>query len=388
MIKRLIFLILVSLATLVVSGTYFEDPRVVTMNTDTTGDTARVIKFEPKVALDSYVYSCTLSIPTLAADSMDDISWTSPLQSMRLDFGVITATPTLIDTTVATGLGLVGCTAVFASANEVGMEYSTSTAANATLATAIDGFVTAWQAATALSDSITAEDSVTYVKLVSRYSELTFDGRWSMQLGSSAGAPTDSLDTVSSVVPTIASVIDSLVVTANAADSGANYVTASDSTTFYIIQSDDQGLNFFVQAASGFHADTLDTTHTQLNVTSYSGKTDTIDIVGLIQRDGNLYPEYSRFILKPCTTTAAGLGLSDSGYLWLYTVFDDEYFLIAADTCTDLPCTLRVAYDGPVADSLFKAYLALGWRVADSSSDTVLPFLEYPIEVNYILGTK
>ena len=48
------------------------------------GDTAKIYRLDPKVALDSYDYVCTTTAPTLGGDSIFDFSWTAPVQSMIL----------------------------------------------------------------------------------------------------------------------------------------------------------------------------------------------------------------------------------------------------------------------------------------------------------------
>jgi len=395
MLKRLIFLVVMGLCVTVVGGQLIDKTITVYFGpTDTTGDSAMAISFRVDNALDSHMYMDTFVTGASAADSTA-CSWTSPVHSMILRFGAITATPTLIDTTVATGLGLVGCTAVYNTTTELGMEYSTSTAADATLEKCVDGFIAAWDAVTILADSIDAQDSVTYVKLVSRFSEHNFGARWSVQLGSSAGAPTDSLDTTSSVDPTIAIVCEGMVAAVNTAMSGVltsvTDTNGSGVVDSFIVTSDDPGLAFTVYFGDSI-SDNGDTLHGQLNVTSYSGHTDTIeerDFISLVSRAGNnLYPEIISIDLSAADDTLAGFGDVDSGYLWLYTVFDDEWHLIACDTVDSLPVNLRAANAGPVADSLYKTKLAVVWRVADTVSDTVIDNITYTIDINCLLGPK
>ena len=142
-----------------------------------------------------------------------------------------------------------------------------------------------------------------------------------------------------------------------------------------------------------YAGEVIERTHTVYLTTvdtggSESVRHDTIkNLVGLVHSDHNMYPEIIRIILKPSATTAHGMGLSDSGYLWLYTVFADEYHLLGCDTQAALPCTLRLPYAGPPADSLFKEKLALEYRIVDTLSD-FSQRAEYDIDINYILGEK
>jgi hypothetical protein len=375
-IKRLTFLAILGLIVgLVYAGQIIDETRTALFETTTAGDTAMVIAFTVSQGLDSHDYLDTFVTGSGAEDSTV-AKWTSPLQTMIFALAGNTASPTKLDTA---GIGVVGCTAVFA-AQELGIEYDLSSGADSTIETAVDSIVDIWNKRTNLKDSIVAQDSVTYVKLVSKFGQAKFTARWSIKM------TTDSTDTAGAIT-TVGMVCDSMNAAINAALSAVLSSVIHATEDSFLVTSDDPGLPFTVYFGDSI-SDNGDTVHGQLNVTSYSGKTDTIkNLVGLIRSDGNLYPEIIRIVLKPCTTTAQGLGLSDSGYLWLWTVFADEYHLLKADTCAELPCTLRLPY-ASVDDSLFKQKLALGWRIADTTSDSVMIVLEYDIDVNYTLGRK
>ncbi len=335
----------------------------------------------PPSAYDSFNYVCTLR--TAELDSAY-IPWTSPLQSMIFTVGVITATPTLIDTAA---IGLIGCSTVFASAGEIGIEYDPSTGHNATLAAALDSIVDIWNNRVNLKDSIVAQDSNTYIKLVSKHSQQVFEGRWSMQLASAAGAPTDSLDTAG-VVTTVAMVCDSMTKAINDDATMSGEVTASDSTTYLLIATDAPSLPFV-----WIGADTsMDNTGDTATVLIYTTIQDTFDLVQLVH-DKMVYNQiYASFVLQASETEKRGYGLSDSGFLWLYTVFNGVYHLLESSNRAALPCTLlvRLPDSADIAhgmDTLFKEMFSLAWRVADTTSDTTMNPI-HTIDANWIIKER
>ena len=369
--NRLMLLVLVGVAVLLLgAGEYkqlktgdFSYPTTVTGNISDSGDTARIVKIEPKVALDSYEYVCTLTIPLLAADSIHDVSWTSPLQIMIWTLAGNTGDLLNADTV---GIGVVGCTATLAG-GDLGMEYDLGTGHDSTIATALDSICAIWNAVSGLDDSIDMEDSGSYIKMVSKFSELTYTAKWGIKMS------TDSTDTASQNPLSIAVAIDSLVATANAADSGADYVTASDSTTYYMITSDDKGLPFFLQAASGFHADTLDTTHTQLNVVSRFIADDTV-LVGASDGFSTLQ---GRVILRdgvtPEALSSGCLKNDDSARVWVYANRGGSFYLVDSGLCAAIPCTLDVEIPGVVGDTLLEHDLYVRFWRDDSCTANTTP---------------
>lgn len=370
--KRIGLLIVLSLATLMLGAGEYKVLRtgdagvpdtVIAVLSDS-GDTARVLKIQPKLAIDSQLYICTLTIPHLGTDSIHDISWTSPLQSLII-------TPTHATATYS-------CSLAFASEDTLEFEIVLD-GSDTTTALIVDSLVYFFNNTTNLKDSVVAHDSVTYCKLISKFSEITFDGRWELQFDVTS---TGDLDTASTVT-TVAMVCDSLVATCNAADSGADFVTAYDSTTFYIIQSDDKGLPFFVQDAGalGFHADTLDTTHTQLNVTSRMIGNDTVH-VGNVAGFATLQGKIVLFdcAVTPENATTGCLGNDDSARIWLYTDRAGELFLVDSGLYASPPCTLNVEVPRVTGDTLLEHDLYIRYWWDDSCTDvTTADNAIYPI---------
>jgi len=179
----------------------------------------------------------------------------------------------------------------------------------------------------------------------------------------------------------VAMVCDSMAAAVNLS-ACSTYVTAYDSTTFWIAVSDDPGLAFDV-----FLADTAsDTTTTQANVTSKSTSSDTLGLCPLFAGDGgHVNAMYGRFILQASHKTAQGVGLSDSGFLYLFTEFANEYLELDSDSSSGLPCTLRVELPSAAGtDTLFKEHLYVAYRITDTASDTTYT-IPYEIDVDYLL---
>jgi len=168
--KRIGLLIALSLATLMIGAGEYKVLRtgdagipdtVIAVLSDS-GDTARILKIQPKLAIDSQIYVCTLTIPHLKTDSIHDVTWTAPLQTMIFSLAGNTGNLTKLDTV---GIGVVGCTATLAG-GDLGMEYDLSTGADSTIATALDSICAIWNAVVGLDDSLDMEDSATYIKII------------------------------------------------------------------------------------------------------------------------------------------------------------------------------------------------------------------------------
>lgn len=361
--------------------------------TTTAGDTAQVSKITPILAIMGFEYKDSISYWN-PADSTDttahsQISWTAPMQAMILTIADLTADEGAVDSTV---LGTISCSAQFV-AETLGFDFDVSECADSSLATLIDSLVDIFNKVTDLTDSIDAQDSGAYIKLVSLESEGVNQGAWSISLFSSAGAPTDSCDTVTGAnMVTIAMVCDSMVAAANASDTFPDYMTAYDSATFYIIQSDDAGLLFYYTFYN--HADTHGTlTASQANVTSFSFITDTFSVA---EFGPLLATEVFRgsgimgwIILHPSEDTEQGFGESDSAKIWLYSIDRADsnliYSVLDEDSCDALPCSCRVDIIHAAAnDTIFGYQLGLGYRVRDSVSDTVINAL-YRMSVDLII---
>lgn len=85
--------------------------------------------------------------------------------------------------------------------------------------------------------------------------------------------------------------------------------------------------------------------------------------------------------IYPAKTSLSGMGLSDSGYLWLYSQFSGTNKLIDSAVANSLPVTLTGVVHSNVGDTLIRERLLLTYRIQDTTSDTVLS-TEYPLHWN------
>ena len=172
-------------------------------------DTARIVTITPSHAVDSFNYHCSLSFHA-DTGSWDTVSWTSSVQTMII-------TPTV---DVATTYS---CSVAFKEEPvTLGVEKDYASGV-ATVAALIDTLVALINGKAGLTDSVTAEDSVTYIKLVSNFSQVSFgDERWTMIMVTAGGAGT--LDSAAHAsLATVAMVCDTMVAMINASDSEASF---------------------------------------------------------------------------------------------------------------------------------------------------------------------
>lgn len=365
--RLILLLVIVSVPFLVVAqqeGRHLEGTTPVTHTISDALDTAQVMQVTPTTALDSFTYACTLKT---SEDDSGFVDWDSPLQKMILTLGEVTAGVNHLDTAT---IGVVGCTVVFASTDELGIEYDLSTGADANRTTAVDSIVDIWNNATNLKDSIEAQDSASYIKLVSKYSQLTFGGRWTMQLASGAGAPTDSLDTTS-YITTIEMVCDSLVSLINADDTLSSVMTATDSTDSIIFTSDQPGLAYTWIGADSTMDGSGDTATITGNATGWSTGSDSIGWFSMTA-PVTFNALQARIILSASSSTSGGYGETDSGFLYLYGEGAGKYNTLEVDSCDALPCTLFVNLPdtGLYADTMYRDMIRMGWKVTDTVSNS------------------
>ncbi len=349
-----LFALAVVVFTVVMAGDVVHKTRVVDLNITTAGDTAQITRFKTFAGVDSFKYIDTFSYQA-DTGAHQTIAWVAPVQVMSL-------TPTLdVTTTYACSVGFATDTLGFVL-DPVDIEITT-------LALLIDTMVYLFNNTTNLKDSILAEDSVTYVKLVSKFSQTTFTARWKAEFGVTGG--TGTLDTAGTIT-TVAMVADSMVSYVNADAGLDSFMTATNAgDTAYLVTSDDPGVLFYAADLDIQQETSAD----QANVTSYSVATDTFDLARIIYTDKEYNSLTAMFILDTPATESQGINGGDSAYIWLYTVFNGEYFLLAGDSVATGLCTLRaVLVHAAGSDTLFKEYFALGYRMADTASDTTARF--------------
>lgn len=381
----ILFLCLLLLVPYVYGGEAYHKIDTLELNIDDWGDTAQVSKITPTLAIMGFEYLDTVSYqPDTTAHQT--ISWTSPQQIMTFTLAGNTGDLLVLDTV---GIGVVGCTISF-QAQDLGVSYDLSTGADSTIATAYDSIVARFNLVAALTDSVDAQDSGTYIKFVSLIGEGVLKGPWTMLMS------TDSTDTASAIDSvTIAMICDSMTTAINADAGLDSFMTAFDSTTFYITQSDDKGVLFYHTFLN--HADTHGTlVASQANVTANSEFTDTILLIPTTNKFRDHYTGiYGTFILDSSLQTDIGVGLSDSVQITLATGRNyrgTSLELFELDSATQapagsLPCTLRVSHDPAVAgaDTLIKENWYLIIHVSDTANDTTNYLSKMPFWIDYIM---
>ena len=349
-----VLLLLLGLFAVVYADKVVNNSTTVNLAVVSTGDTAQVSLLHTFTAVDSFNYIDTFSYQS-DTSAHQTITWLSPLQ-------IMVVTPTVdVATTYNCSVSFDGGTL------GISKDYTSGVA---TLAALIDTLVDLINNKAGLSDSVVAQDSVTYIKLVSKFSGRTFTNRWTMVFSVSGGAGT--LDTVAHVsLTTLAMISDSMPTLINADAGLDSFMTAANSgDTAYTITSDDPGVLFYATTVN--HADTGGTlVASQANVTSVSRTTDTISIDNFAKGGSHVNSMYGIFVIEPSYITTQGIGLSDSVYIRIYTDFWGEYFLLAQDSAASFPCTVRVAIpEAAGTDTLFKEHLNIIWTVMDTATDT------------------
>jgi hypothetical protein len=233
-----------------------------------------------------------------------------------------------------------------------------------------------------LTDSVTAHDSATYVLVTSLFSSETFGGRFTVK--QTGTGDNNGQDTASHAgLATLALISDSLVSALTDSTTLATFLDVVDDDTGFTVTSFSAGWAFLA-----FLADSAtDTVHTQLNVTSRSVATGSFDIGRVIFNDWHGTSLDGQFILKASDSTGIGVGLSDSGYLWLShkTTYGDSSLADSAFAAS-LPCTLSVSIaDAEGNNVVFGDKLTLSWRISDTASDTTSWPISFDIDYDYTL---
>ena len=351
--RRLVLVALMGLAITAVAGGFkFSKSYDVTFHVNQNGDTTEMIAMTIESEMDSFPYMDTFAV--VAKTDSVIVTWLSPAM-------VAYITPGGVDTTAT-----LACSVSYASTDIPGFEYVIPE--DTVMANMIDDLVDSLEAIAGINDSITVEDSVTYIKLIAKFSTETHEGRWSLVYDG-------DLDT-SYTRTTVAMWCDSFMTAINASDAG-DYVTASDSTDSIYVISDQPGLLFDIYLGDS----TVATDTAQANGTAYSTRQDTFNIGHFMKNDFGADAVIAQIILNASTDTAHGIGEVDSGYVWLYTDLAGVYYLLDSVVANSLPCTLYYAVS---LDTLLKDGMWATWRVADTASDATYE-ATYSIDVDYLL---
>ena len=119
---------------------------------------------------------------------------------------------------------------------------------------------------------------------------------------------------------------------------------------------------------------TTDTLNDTASGTGISRVVDTIPLFATLANDyGTIY---GNIVLSAGNSAARGYGLSDSGYIWLYSVYRDTWLLLTCDTTNSLPTTIHYSLtaDSTGADTIIREGLIAIVAVADTLSDSVATF--------------
>ncbi len=349
-IRRVSFLIVLCLGLALVVGAEGEFLNIVgstnlSFSITDEADTARVITFTPSTGLDSFLYHDSIRFPS-DTTLWDTFSWTSPPQQMMI--------------TVTWDTSLLYHCSLDCGTNIYGFEYDPSAKDDTTVALMVDTIVYLVNNTTSMKDTILAEDSVSYVKIVSKIAQIQLEGdaRWTMKVST-------ALDTAAIWVTSVADVCDSMPVYINALDS-ARFWAAADVDSNYTItgNKNNAGIWFFA-----VYTDTAqDTTHGADSVSSISKDSGTVSldrVQGFKHIDGQV-------IVNASYSAYAGLGNADSGIVTVYTSGPTGRFIIAVDTCAAPPCTCDVMLHSNVGDTLLRRQIEFHWYIDDTVSDTTL----------------
>lgn len=342
----------------------------------------------PTTALDLNPYECSVFF---AADTLV-ATWTAPGSGTSVAMvcdsmaAAIEALADLTDSvTGADGTTNYTVTSLFAELNVANFTLGTDTACTATItannsvAMYCDSIAALIEAEANLTDTVTAHDSGTYVLVSALWSHNNLGGRFTVKQTSNQDTATGGR------IATVLMVIDSMVAAINGTATLVDSVTAAnDGDTVYTVTSWSGGWGTYI----GIGDTAQDTALITANATSNSILQDTLENIGrTIFSDWHATSIDGRFVLGASDSTGLGIGLSDSGYLWLYYVTTrGEYSLADSAFRAALPCTLSVEVaDAEGNNVVFADNLALVWRVSDTASDTTRLTIPFDITYDYTL---
>jgi hypothetical protein len=327
MLARKVFIVLLVMAAtaLAIAGKQWEANVLVTHTINQTGDTAKVYKLTTFTARDGFAYSDTIAFVDTTI-----VTWTSPMMVRRV------AVAASIDTTKTDTLH------VDLGTNKTGVAYAVANLAW-TRAQYIDTIVARFNAVTTLSDTVVAQDSVTYIKLVGLIAQdgLEGDARWTLDVTNAS----TNLVQGDSTFTTVNMVCDSMVAAIEDSSTVADSVIAA------------------VMGAAGGAADTAykvtgragydfllspndtaqDTVLLTAAATSTSCDTAIVDVPVLMWQNG-FKCLYGDAVLRASATTTGGYGTHDSAVIRLYKTnrITGSEVIVAADSGT-IPKTFHIS---------------------------------------------
>jgi len=349
---------------------------------DRTGDSAEIIRLNQFTPNDSFTFSGDIegygdgAYPSLGAvDSA--YTYTTGPQLARL---VVTYP---IDTTA-----VYRCS-VDCGTNVYGFTYDVPEAAADTATVKFIGeLVDSINNVTGMKDTISGEDSTTYVLIRSLIpqQELESGARWSVRV--TADDAGTELALGDSNYTTIASVCDGMVATINALDSINLRLTAANSgDTVVTVTSDVNGIAFTFDIADT----AMDTTYTRGNYATWTSAQDTIPLFSM-SLPNTFHTLYGDITIRASDSATSGYGTLDTGKIWLESYDDvNGYLTIDSGYAEGLPYTLHVAWGQDTTggavdlDTLWREGLRIIVLVSDSSTHPGLDTVSHNIEWEFIL---
>jgi len=318
---------------------------------DQTGDSANILKLNVLSALDSFTYVDSIWFET----DTTIVTWTSHPTTRRL---VLT-----LDTTETY------CCSVDCGTNIYGFEFVCPNGATYDADSLADDLVDSFTNVAGMKDTVLAEDSSSYLKIVSKIAQIDLEGdaRWTLKVD-----PVAEIAEADSTFTTKAMLCDSLAAAFNGEATLADMLVAANSGDTVITLTGRSGwkVNIFV-------GDTAQTaTETQAEKASKSRFADTFPIFPMLTDGFNTLQ--GTVILRASGYTGAGYGLSDSGMVKLMsrvgpydgTPTGGTWTLIDSDTSAGLPTTLTVAVEDSA--TYFGEMLYLVVSVIDTATDTAV----------------
>lgn len=320
---KLIVVVLAMAATVwSIAGKQWEENLLVSHTIDQTEDTAVVVKFDRFTGRDGYTYLDSIRCST----TKRAVSWTAPKTVRRV---LVQATPSARTTdTLIVDHG---------SANDT---ITIDCNPALTRAAYVDSIVARINVAS-MSDTVTAEDSGTYVKIVCDLAQdaMNSDTRFALAYGT--GTNNMSAGTTDSC--SVKMVCDSMVATINALVTVRDSVTAAVSgDSVYTITADRPGWPMV------FKVGPADTTQDTVHVTNAGTATFTCDTATIplpFQMWSYGYKcLYGDVVLRASPTTTKGYGTHDSAVIRLYKTnrLTGSDVLVAADSGI-IPKTFHIA---------------------------------------------
>ena len=262
------------------------------------------LKVTPTVYVPSHAYTDTIF---LAADTFV-VSWTSPATGGSIAMVCDTLLKAINDSTAITdsvtatdGTTYYLVTSNFSEAHLAAFSIRTdvfqtvTTNFTTTAAWLVDTLVYRINHVTDLKDSVTAEDSATYVKVVAKFGTESHGGRWDLDL--STNLHSDSSFTDKKMVA------DSMSYYAMEEDSITAHVTVTAGDTSYFIELLIPGDTIHIGIG-----DTMGDTSLTTATVQYKHKTDTLYLANCVLWNGFK----GRIIVSPAADTVGGFGKRDT----------------------------------------------------------------------------